>query len=156
MNDLIIFGAKHLYLVSILIFLFAIYKTAKPERVKFVIFSLLTFVLAYFVAVIARSLYYNPRPFVIESFEPLIAHEADNGFPSDHSLLVGAICAVVIIYKRGLGIALGVLALMVGVSRILSGVHHTADVIASFVIAGLSAYCVHIFIKWREHAKISE
>ena len=37
---------------------------------------------------VAAAIYTDPRPFVVDpSIEPLFAHPADNGFPSDHTAL---------------------------------------------------------------------
>ena len=53
--------------------------------------------LTYVLGVIARSLYFNPRPFMVSGVEPLISHAADNGFPSDHTLLLASIASLVFI-----------------------------------------------------------
>lgn len=155
MNTLIIFGAEYLYLVSVLLFLFVVYKLPSNERKRFVLLSFLAFALAFVIAIIARNFFFNPRPFVVDNFKPLVPHEADNGFPSDHSLLVGAIASVVLVYKRQIGLVLAILALAVGISRVLAGVHHPIDILGSFIIAALSAWIIQVFIKRAERGKIS-
>jgi undecaprenyl-diphosphatase len=79
--------------------------------------------------------YFDPRPFVTGHFAPLIPHNLDNGFPSDHTLLSSAIAMTVTLRNRSVGVVLWLLALLVGLARIASGLHSPTDVIASLVLA---------------------
>ncbi len=81
------------------------------------------------------SLYYDPRPFVVGHFTPLIPHVPDNGFPSDHALLISAIAMIGMVWNRKLGSALWVLAVLVAAARVYVGVHHTIDVAGSCIIS---------------------
>src|SRR5919199_4897641 len=51
-------------------------------------------VLSYVFAQIGGFVYNDPRPFAVEHFQPLLAHAADNGFPSDHALVAAALVAL--------------------------------------------------------------
>jgi undecaprenyl-diphosphatase len=72
---------------------------------------------------------------VVGNFTPLIPHAPNNGFPSDHTLLVSAIAAICSFYSRRVGVILWVIALYVGISRVYVGVHHPVDIVGSAVIA---------------------
>ena len=52
------------------------------------------------IALILGHLYYNPRPFVVGNFTPLISHSVDNGFPSDHVLLASAIASILYFFSK--------------------------------------------------------
>ena len=130
---LIIFSAKYLYLISIAIFIG--WGTVSIRRKEFMFLSIFTLPLSYILSRIASSLYYNPRPFVSEHITPLIHHIADNGFPSDHALLTGTLAAIVTVFDKRIGTLLWILAIMVGGARVLAGVHHTTDIIGSYIIA---------------------
>jgi undecaprenyl-diphosphatase len=78
---------------------------------------------------------------------PLIPHEADNGFPSVHTLYAMTTAAVIIIFKRKTGILLALLAVMVGVARVLAGVHHTADIIGGLAIAVFAVFLGWLILK---------
>lgn len=102
--------------------------------------------LAFVLSRIAGQLYYNPRPFVVGDFEPLIAHAPDNGFPSDHTLLFATIAVIVWYYDKRYSAALWVLAFCVGAWRIYGGVHHFVDILGSVVIAIIATSSAHAII----------
>ena len=138
METFFIFGAKYLYILSALIFVLLFFKS--KEKYKFIIFSLVTFALAYALALITRATYFDPRPFAIGNFLPLIPHAADNGFVSDHTLLVSAIASVAGFYHKRWALYLWLIVAIVAMSRVYVGVHHLQDVVASIVIALIAAF----------------
>lgn len=117
------------------------------EKIRKIIpVAMLAFAMAFILSNIARALYDNPRPFVVGSFEPLIPHEPDNGFPSDHALLFSAIASVVMLYNRKLSIVFWILAVAISLLRVYAGVHHLVDVLASFVISIVSTLAAYAII----------
>lgn len=148
MNTIYIIGAKYLFILPIILGAWWLWKLPRNDRKWAAIFGLLTCVLAYVSAKVAGHFYYDPRPFVTGSFTPLIPHAADNGFPSDHALLVSAIASVVTFIDLRKSIWFWLLAIAVAVSRVGVGVHHPVDVTASAAIAAVSAYIVHLALKW--------
>jgi undecaprenyl-diphosphatase len=146
LDTLFIFGAKYLYLVSVLIAAFIFFKGGVEEKKRMIVFGIISFGLAFVISLIAREMYFNPRPFVVGGFEPLIPHEPDNGFPSDHTLLVAAIASLFTFLHRRVSIWLWVVVLIVGISRIYTGVHHLTDVIGSALIALLAAGAAYAII----------
>jgi undecaprenyl-diphosphatase len=81
----------------------------------------------------------SPRPFIVTGRPALIPSATDNGFPSDHTLLVATVAAVITLVDRRAGAVFWALALVVGVARVLAGVHHPIDVAGSVVIALIAA-----------------
>nr|WP_281371761.1 phosphatase PAP2 family protein [Petropleomorpha daqingensis] len=81
----------------------------------------------------------DPRPFVQNpSLHPLFPHPRDNGFPSDHAAAAGLLTALVLRYRRGVGVLVGVGAVLVAAARVAAHVHHLQDVVAGLLI-GLAA-----------------
>ena len=150
MDLLIIFGAKYLYILSLLILAIYFYLLPVELRKKAAIFVMITFAITYALGIGARALYDNPRPFVVGGYEPLIAHEADNGFPSDHMLLLSAVASVMLVYNKRVSVVLWIIALLVGVSRVVAGIHHPVDIIASIVIALVSSLLVYKVLASRQ------
>lgn len=132
-----------------LIALFAIiwfFRQPKKIRKEVLAFAIISLPIIYIAAKIGSLLYFAPRPFVIENFTPLIPHAADNGFPSDHTLLAGAIASIIFLYNKKIGAVLFMLAFLVGISRVLVGVHHFTDIAGSIVISGMFVYIVKEFV----------
>ncbi len=146
LNEFMIFSAKYLYLfIIIIVILFFIRE--RIHRKSMLIFSAFILPLVFIVSQIAGKIYYNPRPFVAEHFTPLIDHAANNGFPSDHSLISFALASIIFLFNKQLGCILFFLAFLVGLSRIYVGVHHPIDVLASFLISIGVAFLFDRYIK---------
>jgi len=102
--------------------------------------------LTYAVAKIGSLLYFDARPFVVGNFIPLFSHIPDNGFPSDHTLLAGALAVITFFYNKKTGLIFFLLSFLVGASRVMAGVHHWMDVFGSLVIALVMAYLIQKFV----------
>ncbi len=137
MNILIIFIAKYLVFVSAAIAVLYFAKLSRAKQKEMLIFAVILLPLSYIVAKLVSRFYFDPRPFVQGNFTPLLPHAADNGFPSDHTLLAAAIAFATFHFNKKLGLFLLLLAILVGVARILAGVHHVADIAGSIIITGL-------------------
>ena len=146
-DTLVIFGAKHLWLVALFIGALYFFLQSKELKNKIILFAAIVFPVTYIIAKGIGFFYYNPQPFVVEQFVPLIAHVPDNGFPSDHTLLVAALASVIFFYNRFLGSVIFLLAFAIGISRVFAGVHHVVDIIGSIVIAMIVTTIVHYILK---------
>ena len=134
---LVIFGAKYFIFLMIAITAWVIFRLPVTKRRAWLTWAAPSFILMFLVSRVASWLYVNPRPFVEGGFTPLVSHAADNGFPSDHALLAGALAVFVWPHDRRLSIILAILAVLVGASRVYAGVHHVIDIVASFVMVTL-------------------
>ncbi len=151
METLIIFAAKYLFLLSIAAFVGVFLLLDSLQKRYFIKLSLLTAIIALALARIASTFYNNPRPFMVEHIQPLVSHGSDNGFPSDHTLLIMTIAVIIFQFNKKLGIFLGVVGLIVGIARVLAKVHHPIDILGSSVIAFLaitiSVYLLKRYLK---------
>ncbi len=152
-NLIFIFGAKYLYLVAILISLAWFLSQPRAVQKEVLIMACVCLPLMFIIFEIASSFYYNPRPFVAGHFNPLIQHKADNGFPSHHMLLAGAIAAIIFPFNRRLSIGLWILAIFVGFSRVYAGVHHIVDIIGSLIISICGVVLGYFLIKYLKGRK---
>lgn len=133
-DELFIFGAKYLYLVALGAAAVWFWQQPRARKRQMAIFGAVTLPLTYLAAKLAGHFYLNPRPFVTENITPLVPHAADNGFPSDHTLLIVAVAAVLWFFSRRAALLFGLLALFVGISRVYVGVHHPVDILGSFLV----------------------
>lgn len=146
-DSFFIFGAKYLFVLSLLIALFYFYKASTEVRKQMIIFAFISFPLAFIISLIARELYFNPRPFMISGLEPLVPHTPDNGFPSDHTLLVAAIASLLPFFNRRFALWLWFITIVVAFSLVYVGVHHFLDVLGSAIIAIISALFAYAIIR---------
>lgn len=142
MDTLIIFAAKYLIIVPVLILAWQFWRESRVRGIQFAVITLASFALAFILARTASHLYFDPRPFVVDGIAPLIPHVADNAFPSDHALFAAAIAAVGTLFSVSTGAVLWVLAIIIGSARVLAHVHHPIDIIGSFAIAALSTWII--------------
>lgn len=140
MHELVIIIAKYFLLISLVISLVIWLKLVRNDKRKFILQAILGAILTLALAKLGSKLFYDPRPFVVGHFTPYFSHSADNGFPSDHTLLTSFLAILVFNYNRQAGIGLFVVALAVGLSRVVAGVHHLADIIGSIVFAIIGYY----------------
>ncbi len=94
--------------------------------------------IGYVLSKIGNSLILSPRPFVVTGHPALISSATDNGFPSDHTLLVATLAGIVTLVNWRVGLGFWVLSLVIGFARIYAGVHHFIDVAGSIAIAGIA------------------
>ncbi len=147
MNTIIALGANYLYIPVSLLAIYFLWTEGKEKRKSLLIFAAISLPLTLAFARIAGHFYYDPRPFVVGHFTPIIPHAPDNGFPSDHALLTSALAALVFVFNRKKGLILGALALLVGYFRVAAEVHHWIDIAGSFVISAFTAWLVYLIIE---------
>ncbi len=153
-NLIFIFGAKYLYLIIIVISFIWFLIQPKPRQREILIITCICLPLVIILFEIVSNLYYDPRPFVLGHFKPLIPHKADNGFPSHHMLLVSFVSALIFLFDRRASFILWVLALFVGFSRVYAGVHHIIDIAGSLLISIISVSLGCFFIKYLKNRKL--
>ena len=138
MTSLYAFAAQYLFLSIPLAILFVWQQLPKEHRRGYAVQVIATGILAVILAKLSKHFIDSPRPFVVGHFTPIIHATADNGFPSDHTMLSATLAMLILLVNRKLGIvALGV-ALLVGIARVNLGVHSPIDTVGSFVIAFFS------------------
>ena len=152
MNTFFIFSAEYLFVLPI--FVLGAYFVARtwPAQKRMALFAVPAGVLTYLLGLIGNYLYYDPRPFVALHFTPLVPHAPDNGFPSDHTLLVSAVAMIGTLWNRRLGMVLWILAILVAIGRVYVGLHHVLDVIASMVFAVIATLAWYATLKYAKRA----
>lgn len=152
MNSIMIFIAKYFYIISVFGIIIFFLKQPRAIKKSLIICSIIIAPLSYIIAKISGALYYDPRPFVVGNFIPLLAHSADNGFPSDHTLLASAIAMIVWFYNKKISYWFWLIAILIGVARIYVGIHHVVDILGSIIIVIISGI---IYFALKKYKKIS-
>ncbi|MGE0601505.1 MAG: phosphatase PAP2 family protein [Dehalococcoidia bacterium] len=97
-------------------------------------------VLAFGILWLAGQLIVETRPFVHDRDTiQLLKHGADNSFPSDHATLAGLLAVVAALaWPKHAPWLLGI-GFLVGLSRVVAGVHYPGDVLTGWLIGGGTA-----------------
>ncbi|MBA3733176.1 phosphatase PAP2 family protein [Patescibacteria group bacterium] len=147
LNSLFIFGAKYLFVLSFVLSGIFFLRQDWTTKKRIIYFAIPSLVLIFLLSIIANHLYFNPRPFVVGNYTPLIPHANDNGFPSDHVLLVSSVAAIFYYFNRKLSFILWFIASVVAISRVYVGVHHFLDVFTSMFLSFVGVYPIYYFFK---------
>src|SRR5205809_383729 len=132
----IFFGKNFIFLITLLTIIFFFLQSSQIKK-RSLFLGVPSLILSYILAFIAGKLYFDPRPFASNHFKPLIAHVANNGFPSDHALLSFTLASIVFVFNKKWGIVLFILGLFVSSARVVAGIHSPIDILGSFVISVL-------------------
>jgi undecaprenyl-diphosphatase len=147
MDTLIIFGAKYLIGVPLVVLVLYFILAKREVKYRLVWMSVFAMTFAYALARVAGDLYNNPRPFIVGHFKPLIEHAADNGFPSDHTLLAATLASVIFYFNKRMGVVLWAVTFVIAASRVFAGVHHVEDTLASMLIAIAAVFAAHFIVR---------
>jgi len=143
---LIIIGAKYLIIVPVAATLAYLLYIPREQKQKLAFLTLISLPLVYLLARLAGLFYSHPQPFVEWGVEPLIPHAIDNAFPSDHTALAATLAAIVGISSRYLGLGLFLVAAIIGLSRVVLGLHNALDIGASLMLAYGAVWLTHALI----------
>jgi len=100
-------------------------------------------ILALLIVKIINELYDRTRPFVHHSHHLLIAHGKDASFPSDHTSGAFAIAFTLLLFgRRSLGWAALIFGVLIGVARVMVGVHYPTDVLGGVLVGAIAALIV--------------
>ena len=103
---------------------------------------------------IIRYFYDRPRPFEVLDVYQVIDHSAGGSLPSGHAAFFFAIAAAVFYHDRRLGIIFGGAAVLIGVARVMGGIHYPLDIIVGALVGILSAVLVYYGKRfWRAEEK---
>jgi membrane-associated phospholipid phosphatase len=136
------FCAKYLFVFILLVALGWIYWRLRQRIWVFITAFLGIATLSYLLAKLSTHLIIDPRPYIQYHLTPLISVAADNGFPSDHTLISFAAAATVALFDKKAGWVLCGLALLVGVARVYVAAHHPLDIAGSMLIVLISTFIV--------------
>lgn len=138
LDKAVVFTALYLpFIVPVLAFLYLIVYR-KPLR-DF-IFVFLTAGVAVAISKILKIIIQAPRPqFALENVVSLF-EKTTYAFPSDHATFFMALALAIFFVHKKAGLVFLVLALLIGIARIVVGVHFPVDILGGFALGALVAY----------------
>ncbi len=148
-DSIVIFIAQYLaYWLVAAFFALVILEKDKKKKFKMLIFSILSIFLSRIVITeIIRYFYFVSRPFVNNNVFQLIFHETSGSFPSGHAAFFFALAMAVYFFKKKWSIVFFAGAILIGLARIIAGVHWPLDILGGAVIGVISFVLVAKFFK---------
>lgn len=144
---IIIFFAKWMpYVLIFLLFIFTL-KDIKKYFLLPVLALLAAGISRFGIVDIIRLLFSRDRPFTEEGIIPLFDHAATASFPSGHAAFFFALATVVFFYNKKTGYFFFGTAVLMGLSRIASGIHWPMDIIAGAVVGLFSGWMIWLLAK---------
>ncbi len=99
---------------------------------------------AWVVARLLKLFIQTPRPEVFS-----LVRETGYTFPSGHATFFMALAFSVYLLHKKVGYWFIFFAIIIGVARIMAGVHFPVDILGGYVLGGLVSYLVAYFVKNR-------
>lgn len=147
MNLIIIFCATYLiFIAAAYAFYHVITKKERKHHIRHIAIIFGSAVLAWVVAHFMKNAIAHPRPEVLNT---LIAPDQNDmfSFPSGHATFMFALAFAMYSFDKHAGKILFVLALLVGIARVLAGVHFWYDILGGFIVAWAVAAAVSYVLK---------
>jgi methylenetetrahydrofolate dehydrogenase (NADP+)/methenyltetrahydrofolate cyclohydrolase len=95
------------------------------------------------IAQIIKYFYYSPRPFlVLEDINLFFIHGGNDSFPSGHTVFYISLATIIYFYNKKWGITYGVLAILIGLSRVVAGVHWPYDILGGIVFGFVGSFLI--------------
>lgn len=89
---------------------------------------------AWVLAEVVKSKIFNPRPFLyFQNVKPLFFHGGFDSFPSGHAMFFGALATSLYFVNKRMGVWYILVALIVGLARIISGIHFPIDIFFGYI-----------------------
>jgi undecaprenyl-diphosphatase len=155
-DALVVFLASYVQVFLIAGFLLLLYFSAYSKRKKLYIVwvTAISIIIARMgVTELIRFFYDRPRPFLMHELHQLISKNVNTGsFPSGHSAFFFAMATAIYFYNKKWGVGFFIAAILMNVSRIVTGVHYPSDILGGMVVGVSIASIVFFFTerKWKE------
>lgn len=138
-------GASSVYFLAnllpgVLFFGLGLWSLATKHRMKTLtmfLSSLVSALAAWLLVDLLKSSFVNPRPFEVLNIIPIVATNLGDAWPSGHASFMSAWAAAFWLQDKRAGAVLLVGAVIVGLARIMAGVHYPLDVLTGWFLGGL-------------------
>ncbi len=149
----IVFFAKYLAYILIVVFLFLVYRSINNLRDKLIMLSIVglsSLVARFGITELIRFFYHRPRPFITYHVQQLLT-ETSYSFPSGHSTCFFAFSYAIYLYNKKWGRLFFCATILMTISRVIAGVHYPSDIIAGAIIgvivAQLSFFNLRVWVR---------
>lgn len=120
------------YLIFLIYIVFIIMMFLKKDvkTINFILVPAYTLV----IVTIIRDVINRPRPYQTLHIEPIFTHKNGHSFPSRHTASAFVIASSILYINIYVGIIMFIFAFVMGLSRIMAGVHYPSDVFFGMIL----------------------
>lgn len=115
------------------------------KKIHEIIFVFFAGVFAWCIASILKILFHAPRPFDAFTNVHSLIHETGFAFPSGHATFYSALAFSIFFCNKKVGYIFMFFALLIGVARIMAGVHFPIDILGGFILGTFISISVKKF-----------
>lgn len=113
-------------------------------RIKELVLVSASFLSAWGIVMLLKGIFAIPRPYLyLENVNLLFPYGALESFPSGHAAFFASLAVAVYFHHKRMSWVLVVVALLIGVTRIIAGVHMPYDILAGYLLGGLLAWFIY-------------
>jgi undecaprenyl-diphosphatase len=94
-----------------------------------------------------RLFIHRPRPFLVEHPVHQLLTDPAWSFPSGHATFFFAMATTIYLYHKKWGVFFYIMAALVSLGRVASGVHYPSDIIAGAAVGTLTAYGIFALVR---------
>jgi undecaprenyl-diphosphatase len=134
--------AAYLFFLGVLFYWF----TRNAANRRMVAYALLSACLALGIGAILGDFFYRDRPFVTHHVIQLIPHAVNASFPSDHATASFVLATSIWLFRKKDGWVWLVLAALIAISRVWTGVHYPSDILGGALLGFASAQFVNLYL----------
>ena len=139
-DELIVFFAVSFpFAVMFLAFLYLLFYRKSLQDLIFVFFAAgVTWIIAHFLKILINI----PRPFDAIANVSALFTESGQAFPSGHAAFFSALAFAIFFINKKAGYVFMLFALLIGLARIMAGVHFPVDILGGFTLGIAVAFLV--------------
>lgn len=109
-------------------------------KLKEIFLVSLSVFLAWVSSIFLKIIFHTSRPFIefpniVPFFRP-----TDYSFPSGHSAFFMAVSVAIFLYHKKMGYIFMIFAFLIGISRVIAGVHYPVDIVGGYVFGSIISY----------------
>ena len=112
----------------------------KWREILLVFFSSAT---AWFLSYVLKYAFHTSRPFVVFSNVHSLVSEYDYAFPSGHATSFMALAISIFLIHKRAGYVFITFAILIGIARIMAGVHFPSDVLGGWVLGVIVGFIIN-------------
>lgn len=145
-DQIVIFFADYfIFIVFLSIIFYFFFKNGR--NFKDTIFVIFTGFSAWALSHFLKDFLRTERPFIKLSDVHTLVEGTGYAFPSGHTISLAAMSFFVLSFNRKLGYIFLICTLLVGISRIIAGVHFPIDIIGGFVLGASVSFVMNLFYR---------